>query len=63
MAGSDDETVEVGMNEEQQLCGLAGDDDEEVVETFSASVNCVCLTSDIWSNNVKEDSCCSLHKL
>jgi hypothetical protein len=25
------------------------------VETFSASVNYVCLTSDIWSGNAKED--------
>ncbi|XP_039817290.1 zinc finger BED domain-containing protein RICESLEEPER 2-like [Panicum virgatum] len=29
MAGSDEETVEVGMNEEWQLCGLARDDDED----------------------------------
>ena len=29
MAGSDEETVEVGMNEERRLCGLAGDDDED----------------------------------
>ncbi|RLN34361.1 uncharacterized protein C2845_PM03G34450 [Panicum miliaceum] len=28
MAGCDKETVEVGMNEERRLCGLAGDDDE-----------------------------------
>ena len=29
MPGSDDETVEVGANEERRLCGLAGDDDED----------------------------------
>ena len=29
MAGSDEETVEVGMNEEWRLCGLARDDDED----------------------------------
>jgi hypothetical protein len=29
MAGSDDRMVEVGMNEEQRLCRLAGDDDED----------------------------------
>ena len=29
MLGSDDETVEVGANEERRLCGLAGDDDED----------------------------------
>ena len=29
MAGSDEETVELGMNEERRLCGLAGDDDED----------------------------------
>jgi len=28
MAGSDDETLEVGSNQERRLCGLAGDDDE-----------------------------------
>ena len=27
----------------------------KLVETFSTSVNCVCLTSDIWSGNAKED--------
>jgi hypothetical protein len=27
----------------------------KLVETFSASVNCVCLTFDIWSGNTKED--------
>jgi hypothetical protein len=27
----------------------------KLIETFSASVNCVCLTSDIWSGNAKED--------
>ena len=29
MPGSDDETVEVGANEERRLCGLAEDDDED----------------------------------
>ena len=29
MPGSDDETVEVGANEERRLCGLVGDDDED----------------------------------
>ena len=29
MAGSDDETLEVGSNQERRLCGLAGDDDED----------------------------------
>ncbi|CAN6210138.1 unnamed protein product [Urochloa humidicola] len=29
MDSSDDETVEVGMDEERRLCGLAGDDDED----------------------------------
>ena len=29
MPGSNNETVEVGANEERQLCGLAGDDDED----------------------------------
>jgi hypothetical protein len=29
MAGSDDKTVEVDMNEQRRLCGLAGDDDED----------------------------------
>ena len=29
MAESDEETVEVGMNEELRLCGMAGDDEEE----------------------------------
>ena len=29
MPGSNNETVEVGTNEERQLCGLAGDDDED----------------------------------
>ena len=29
MPSSDDETVEVGANEERRLCGLAGDDDED----------------------------------
>ena len=31
MAGSDDETVELGVteNEERRLCGMAGDDDED----------------------------------
>ena len=29
MPGSDDETVEVGANEERWLCRLAGDDDED----------------------------------
>jgi hypothetical protein len=29
MAGSDDKTVEVDMNEEWRLCGLARDDDED----------------------------------
>ena len=29
MPGSDDETVEVGANEEMRLCGLAEDDDED----------------------------------
>ena len=29
MAGSDDDTVEVGTNQERRLCGLAGDDDED----------------------------------
>ncbi|PUZ75515.1 hypothetical protein GQ55_1G178500 [Panicum hallii var. hallii] len=29
MAGSDDEMVQVGMNEERRLCGLAGNDDED----------------------------------
>ena len=27
----------------------------KIVGTFSTSVNCVCLTSDIWSSNTKED--------
>ena len=27
----------------------------KLVETFGTSVNCVCLTSDIWSGNAKED--------
>ena len=29
MASSDDEMVELGVNEERRLCGLAGDDDED----------------------------------
>ncbi|CAN6202903.1 unnamed protein product [Urochloa humidicola] len=29
MASSEDETVEVGMDEERRLCELAGDDDED----------------------------------
>ena len=29
MAGSDNETLEVGSNQERRLCGLAGDDDED----------------------------------
>ena len=29
MARSDDDTVEVGCNDERRMCGLAGDDDEE----------------------------------
>ena len=27
----------------------------KLVETFGTSVNCVCLTSDIWSGNAKEN--------
>ena len=27
----------------------------KLVETFGTSVNCVCLTSNIWSGNAKED--------
>ena len=43
MVGSDDDTVEVGTNQERRLCGLAGDDDEDdlredVEELFSRSV-------------------------
>jgi len=43
MAGSDDETLEVGSNQERRLCGLAGDDDEDDLredaeELFSRSV-------------------------
>ena len=30
MAGSDEETVEVGFNEEPRLCGLARDDVDDV---------------------------------
>jgi len=37
MPGSDDETVEVGANEEMRLCGLARDDDEDVEELFDHS--------------------------
>ena len=42
MPGSDDETVEVGANEERRLCGLAGDDDvddlhEDAKELFDSS--------------------------
>ena len=29
MPSSDEETIEVGANEERRLCGLAGDDDED----------------------------------
>ena len=29
MAGSDEETVEVGFNKERHLCGLAGDEDDD----------------------------------
>jgi hypothetical protein len=29
MAGSEDETVEVGVNKERRLCGLAGDNNED----------------------------------
>ena len=43
MAGSDDETLEVGSNQERQLWGLAGDDDEDdlrkdVAELFGRNV-------------------------
>ena len=43
MAGSDDETVEVGSNQERWLCGLAGDDDkddlrEDTTELFGHNV-------------------------
>jgi len=43
MARSDDDTVEVGTNQERRLCGLAGDDDEDDLredaeELFSRSV-------------------------
>jgi hypothetical protein len=42
MAGSDDETVEVGMNEERRLCGLAGNDDEDDMrEDHEAMFGCV----------------------
>ena len=42
MPGSDDETVEVGANEERRLCGLAGDDDvddlhDDAKELFDSS--------------------------
>ena len=38
MAGSDDETLEVGSNQERRLCRLAGDDDEDATELFSRNV-------------------------
>ena len=43
MAGSDDETLEVGSNQERWLCGLAGDDDEDdlredAVKLFGSNV-------------------------
>ncbi|KAG2591491.1 hypothetical protein PVAP13_5NG448530 [Panicum virgatum] len=38
MAGSDEETVEVGMNEERRLCGLAGDDDEDNMDEDRAAL-------------------------
>ena len=43
MAGSDDETVEVGSNQEKRLCGLARDDDEDdlrkdATELFGSNV-------------------------
>ena len=43
MAGSDDETLEVGSNQERRLCGLVGDDDEDdlredAVELFGRNV-------------------------
>ena len=43
MAGSDDETLEVGSNQERRLCGLAGDDDvddlrEDAEELFGRNV-------------------------
>ena len=42
MPGSNNETVEVGTNEERQLCGLAGHDDqnglrEDAEELFGRS--------------------------
>ena len=44
MAGSNEETVEVGMNKERRLCGLAGDDDEDNMDEdrealFGAATN------------------------
>ena len=38
MAGSDDETVEVGANKEMRLCGLAGDDDEDDLREDAAEL-------------------------
>jgi hypothetical protein len=38
MAVSDDETVEIDYNEERQLCGLAGDDDEDDLREDAATL-------------------------
>ena len=38
MAGSDDETLEVGSNQERRLCGLAGDDDEDDLREDAAEL-------------------------
>ena len=51
MFGSNDETVEVGGNEERRLCGLAGDDDEDDLredaeELFSRSAQAPIDVSD-----------------
>ena len=54
MLGSDDETVEVGANEERWLCGLAGDDDQDDLHEDAEDCSAVALRLPLMSAMVKK---------